>query len=201
MRTFRIPLLVAAVAAATLLTACGDKNGGDNQASGNPSPSYQIGDESLTDADVSPSPSVTPEDNGSGGNNNGGGNNNNGGGEQEWHGPTIDYFRVKQHPTCPSGTDANYVEGKPVVLEWKVTGTDMVSLSVDGPGKYGDYGAEHQIELSFPCGDWQPGQKAKHTYLLQTIGGGDVAKKTITATATVNELTKVLPPSSEPDAD
>ncbi len=42
------------------------------------------------------------------------------------------------------------------------------------------------VVLSFPCGDWDPGQTAKHTYLLMTVGGGPVAKKTITATATVS---------------
>ncbi|MDG4822326.1 hypothetical protein O7635_10730 [Asanoa sp. WMMD1127] len=193
MRTFRTPLLVVAAAAAALLSACGDGNGA-NLGSGTPSPgaSYEIGDDTLTDADVRPSPSATPSATGDSGNS---GGDNNGGGEQRQD-PWIQYFKVKQTPKCPSG---DWPNGREVVVEWKVTGTDKVTLSVDGPGVYGTYGAAGSQELSFPCGDWGPGETAKHTYQLATVGGGPVAKKTITATATVSGG-PTSPPSSGPEA-
>ncbi|GAA1848863.1 hypothetical protein [Asanoa iriomotensis] len=174
MRTFRIPLVLVAAAAATLLSACGEKPDTD-LASGSQSPgaSYVIGEDTPTDADVSPSPAPTTKPPSGG---------DNGGGEVRKD-PWIQYFRIKQTPKCPSGEWPN---GREVVVEWKVTGTDKVTLSVDGPGVYQSYGASGSETLYFPCGDWGPGETAKHTYTLMTVGGGPVAKKTITATATVS---------------
>ncbi|HZN18571.1 MAG TPA: hypothetical protein VFB84_10370 [Micromonosporaceae bacterium] len=37
-------------------------------------------------------------------------------------GPQIIYFRVAQQPRCPQGTTLYPVPGKPLVLEWKVSG-------------------------------------------------------------------------------
>ncbi|MEV0717214.1 hypothetical protein [Asanoa sp. NPDC050611] len=174
MRTFRIPLVLIAAATAALLSACGDKPGTD-LASGTPTPkSYVIGEDTPTDADVSPTPAPTTKEPSGG---------NDGGGGEQRKDPWISYFRVKQTPRCPSGQWPN---GREVVVEWKVTGTDKVTLSVDGPGVYKSYGASGSETLSFPCGDWGPGETAKHTYLLSTVGGGPVATKEITATATVS---------------
>ncbi|GIF75346.1 hypothetical protein [Asanoa siamensis] len=173
MRTFRIPLVLLAAVAATLLSACGDKTGANlTSGSSTPATSYVIGEDTPTDADVSPSPAPTTKAPSGGGDD----------GNQP-QGPWIQYFKIKQSPKCPSGQWPN---GREVIVEWKVTGTDKVTLSVDGPGVYGTYGASGSQEFSFPCGDWGPGETAKHTYLLQTVGGGPVAKKTITATATVS---------------
>jgi hypothetical protein len=196
MRTFRIPLVLLAAVAATLLSACGEKKD-PNLASGTPSPgaSYVIGADSPTDADVTPSPTA-PQDNGNSGNS--GGNNGN-----TVRGPQIEYFKIKQWPSCPSGTGADRREGQDTIVEWKVTGTDKVTISVDGPGIYGTYGASGEQSFTFGCGDWEPGEKAKHTYLLMTVGGGDVAKKTLTATATVNGTITTpspAPPVAAPDA-
>jgi hypothetical protein len=193
MRTFRIPLVL--VTACALTAACADQGGG----AGTPTPgtSYVVGADSLTDADVKPSPTPTQAQEGDGGepgNNNGNGNSGN-------SGPRIESFKIKQQPSCPAGTDLNPIEGRDVVVEWKVTGTDEVTISVDGPGVFGTFGATGEQSFAFGCGDKKPGEKAKHTYLLMTVGGGDVAKKTITATATVNEITQVSPaPEAVPDA-
>jgi len=175
MRTFRTPLVLLTAVAATLLTGCGEKPG-SNLASGTPTgPSYVIGADTPTDADVSPSPTqTTPADGGDNGGSNGG---------EQRNDPWIEYFRIKQKPHCPSGQWPN---GREVIVEWKVTGTDKVTLSVDGAGIYDTYDASGSETFSFSCGDWGPGETAKHTYLLMTVGGGPVAKKTITATATVS---------------
>ncbi|HEX5543534.1 MAG TPA: hypothetical protein VFX60_18605 [Micromonospora sp.] len=45
------------------------------------------------------------------------------------------------------------------------------------------------LSLTFPCGDWSPDNKvATHTYTVTTLGGGPQKSKTITVTATVNEI-------------
>jgi len=196
MRTFRIPLLVVAAAAATMLSACADKGTGDNQASGGkPEKSYSIGPDTPTGAEVSPSPSVEPTK-GSGGNEGGGGNTNGGG--QRWTGPKIEWFRIVEHPKCPSGTDVASDPGRDVTLEWKVTGTDHVTISIDGEGVYGSYQNEYRETFAFPCGDWEPGQKAKHTFLLKAGEGAQEVRKTLTPTATVHEITVVstAPPAA-----
>jgi hypothetical protein len=189
MRTFRITLVLVAAATATLLSACGEKPGA-NLASGNPpaDKSYVIGEDTPTDVEVSPTPAPTTKAPPAG--------NDNGGGEQRKD-PWIQYFRIKQWPKCPSGQWPN---GREVVLEWKVTGTDQVTISVDGPGIYDSYGASGSATLSFPCGNWGPGETAKHTYLLKTVGGGPVAKKEITATATVSGGEPTGTPSPMPEA-
>src|SRR5690554_522310 len=68
-------------------------------------------------------------------------------------GPVIEYFRVAQEPAC---------EGTPreLVLEWRVAGAERVTLSIDGPGPYADYGPEERQTVPFACGE------RRHTYLL-----------------------------------
>ncbi|WP_285559600.1 hypothetical protein [Actinoplanes regularis] len=102
-------------------------------------------------------------------------------------GPSIAYFRVATKPSCPSGTDQVRYEGQPVVLEWKATGADKTTLSVDGPGIYDEYGATGSATLNFPCsGD--PGSFQTHTYTLKAIGPDGTKSKTLTVKAKVNEI-------------
>src|SRR5262245_5277759 len=42
-------------------------------------------------------------------------------------GPTVVYFRVKQKPECPKGTNKYPVAAVPLVIEWQVKGTDQVT--------------------------------------------------------------------------
>ncbi len=102
---------------------------------------------------------------------------------------------MAQKPTCRSGTNLNLIEGTPVTLEWKVTGADAASISIDGPGVYGTYEPEKSDTFPFSCGS-EPNTMQKHTFLLQTVGGGEVQTKEITVTARINEITIVGGPSA-----
>jgi len=105
-------------------------------------------------------------------------------------GPRIVYFKIKQKPQCPQGTNVNPIPGVPVTIEWKVERAHQVDLSVDGPGRYSTYGTEGTETLSFGCsGD--PGTTVTHTYTIKTIGGGQPVSKTITASAVVYEIAQV----------
>ncbi|MDW5327803.1 hypothetical protein [Plantactinospora sp. KLBMP9567] len=125
-----------------------------------------------------------------GGGHTGGGNDNSGTTGKKPSGPTIVYYRIKQKPQCDQGTNVNRIPGVPVTLEWKVTGTDKVTLSVDGPGIYDTYPAVGTATIDFPCGG-VPGEYVKHTYQLRTVGGGEVRSKTLTASALVHEIPMV----------
>ncbi|AVT40135.1 hypothetical protein C6W10_30965 [Plantactinospora sp. BB1] len=120
-----------------------------------------------------------------------GGGNPGGTKEKKPAGPTIVYYRIKQKPQCDQGTNVNRVPGLPVILEWKVTGADRVTISVDGPGVYDSYPAVGTATINFPCGDGQPGGYVQHTYQLRTVGGGEVRSKTVTASALVHEIPQV----------
>jgi hypothetical protein len=109
----------------------------------------------------------------------------------EEEGPRIAWFRITQRPQCPQGTTEYPVEGVPVVLEWKVTGADQVTISVDGPGVYGTYPTEGSETFTFSCGGAADGETVKHTYLLKTVGGGSTRSKQLTATATAHEISQV----------
>lgn len=103
-------------------------------------------------------------------------------------GPAISYFRVATKPACPSGTDQTTFPGTDVTLEWKVTGADKATISVDGPGIYDTYGVKDSVTLNFPCsGD--PGSYQSHKYLLTAIGPDGTKTRTITVKAKVNEIT------------
>ncbi|BCY08284.1 hypothetical protein [Actinoplanes sp. L3-i22] len=105
-------------------------------------------------------------------------------------GPVISYYRVSGKPSCPSGTDQAKFPGEDVTLEWKVTGADTVTLSVDGPGIYAAYDAKDSATLSFPCsGD--PGSYQSHKYLLTASGPNGTKTRTLTVKAKVNEITSV----------
>jgi len=108
-------------------------------------------------------------------------------------GPRIVYFRIKQKPQCPQGTNVFPVPGVPVVIEWKVTGADQVKLSVDDPnrvGSYGTYATEATETFTFACSG-APNTVEKHTYTIYTVGGGAQRHKSITAEAKVYEISTV----------
>ena len=93
-------------------------------------------------------------------------------------GPVITRFHVTAKPSCPSGTDKFRTKGQPVTLEWKVTGADKTTLSVDGPGIYKEYGPAGSETLNFPCsGD--PGSYQTHTYTLTAVGPSGTKSKKI----------------------
>ncbi|BCB86105.1 hypothetical protein Psuf_034180 [Phytohabitans suffuscus] len=179
---------IGAVAGCLSLNGDGELGGGGIGAGSTPSPSTGAG-LGTPEATASPSPSATreaptgtettktttttttrpPQDSG----------------------PRIHWFRITQKPQCPQGTSEYPVEGVPVVLEWKVTGVEQVTISVDGPGVYGTYPAEGSETFTFSCGGAADGETVKHTYLLKTVGGEPVRSKQLTATATAHEITQV----------
>jgi hypothetical protein len=106
-------------------------------------------------------------------------------------GPVISYFRVKQKPQCPQGTNVNPIPGVDLVVEWSVAGADSVTLAVDGPGVYNTYGPKGSETFSFGCGDGTPGQTVSHTYTLVAEKDGRQAKKTLTASAKVYAIGQV----------
>ncbi|WIM99782.1 hypothetical protein ACTOB_003446 [Actinoplanes oblitus] len=105
-------------------------------------------------------------------------------------GPAIAYFRVTGKPSCPSGTNQAPHPGDPVTLEWKVTGADKTTLSVDGPGVYAEYRAKDSATLTFSCGG-DPGAYQTHTYLLTAITPDGTRTKKLTVQAKINEITTV----------
>jgi len=102
-------------------------------------------------------------------------------------GLSIVHFRVKQKPTCESGTDAVRYPGRPVVLEWNVKGAHKATLSVDGPGLYGEYGAKDSAALDFPCAG-PANTYVYHRYTLTVKNGHVTKKRTIHVKARVNEI-------------
>lgn len=106
-------------------------------------------------------------------------------------GPQFVYFRIAKAPSCPAGTNVAPIEGKPVVLEWKVTGVDSVELSIDGGGLYSTYKATDTASIYFVCASEPIGAFQKHTYTLTTVGGGQKRSKTVEAQARINEISQV----------
>jgi hypothetical protein len=203
----RVSLVIVAGSLALSVAACGKKSDGGGSATDDGNGG--IGGRATASADTA-SPSngaggggnstADPNNGNNNGNGNGSNNNNNGnnsgGNTTKSSAPpaaSIVYFRLKSNPSCPSGTNKNYIEGKDAVVEWKISGADKAELAVDGPGLYDSYsGTTGSQTLGFGCGDWQPGQTAKHTYTLSiTDKNGQKHSKTITATAKVNEITQV----------
>jgi hypothetical protein len=105
-------------------------------------------------------------------------------------GPTVVYFRVKQKPECPKGTNQYPVAAVPLVIEWQVKGADQVTLAVDGPGKYNTYGAQASETFTFGCGG-TPGRTETHTYTITAEHSGLKTTKSLTASAVVNEIPNV----------
>lgn len=188
MRSFRAPLILATALAAAALTGCG-QDGAPESLGATPSPgaTYSISPDTPMNDLETVAPTQGPD---------GGGTDGNGGtdGGTDHTGPWIEYFRVAHKPSCRGGTNVNPIEGVPVTLEWKVTGADAASISIDGPGLYGTYEPEKSDTFPFSCGG-EPNSTQKHTYLLTTVGGGEVQTKEITVSARVNEITIVGGPS------
>ncbi|GAA3600401.1 hypothetical protein GCM10022235_85420 [Kribbella ginsengisoli] len=95
-------------------------------------------------------------------------------------------FRVAGKPQCPSSGPAVSFPGEPVVLEWRVIGTDSVTISIDGPGRFASYPAKHRESLPFSCGATASGSVQRHTYLLTATGHGIIRQRSISVTARVN---------------
>ncbi len=97
-------------------------------------------------------------------------------------GPKIEYFRVKQHPMCPSKSAPNPIQ-KDLILEWKVSGgATSVKLHLDGGLFYSDAPVTNTTTVAFACHS-TPGSTATHVYELKTVGGGAerTAKQTVSA--------------------
>ncbi|MEH1012984.1 hypothetical protein V6U90_07725 [Micromonospora sp. CPCC 206060] len=200
----RVPVLPRAVAVAVggLLAATGCTVVTSPAGSGGtgPAPSFdsKVGDGGGTAA--SPASGGTGSSGGSGTGNSGGGDGGTGhsGGQPAPKpssaapsGPMISYFRVRQQPSCPAGTNVNPIPGTPVVLEWKVTNVDTVALSVDGPGVYGDnYPPTGTETLNFPCSG-AAGDIQRHTYLLTVTNAAGKKTKSVVVTATVHDIASV----------
>jgi hypothetical protein len=105
-------------------------------------------------------------------------------------GPRVEDFRVAQQPLCPGGTTEYPIEGQPVWLEWRVTGTDTVTISIDGPGAYGSYPADGGAELPFSC-TGNEGDIQEHAYHLTAVADGVTVTETIVVTAEVHEVADV----------
>jgi hypothetical protein len=114
-------------------------------------------------------------------------------------GPRIEYLRVQQQPLCPRGTTQFPIDGRPVALEWRVTGAEDVTLSVDGPGVYATYPAEGSDSFSFGCGG-REGDLEEHTYLLTAVADGVTVTETLVVTAEVHDVTDVPYPPPSPGA-
>jgi hypothetical protein len=191
-------LSIAAGVLAASLTGCSLLSGDKGTGAG-PSGSGGLG-EAAVDSTPSAVPAKPAGDKGDGGtgtgSGSGSGTSGDGGGTGNGHtatqpaGPHIVYFRVAQQPSCPQGTNLHTVPGKPLVIEWKVTGATQVELAVDGPGAYNTYGAQGSETFMFSC-NGAPGRVETHTYKITTIGGGHARTKTISASATVKEIAMV----------
>lgn len=97
-------------------------------------------------------------------------------------GPRIEYFRVKQHPMCPSKSAPNPLQ-KDLILEWKVSGgATSVKLFLDGGLFYADAPTTNSPTVAFACSN-TAGATATHVYELKTVGGGAerTAKQTVSA--------------------
>jgi hypothetical protein len=105
-------------------------------------------------------------------------------------GPRIEDLRVAQQPTCRGGTTEYPVDGQPVKLEWRVTGTDTVTISIDGPGAYGSYPAVGGAEFTFTCAG-NEGDLQEHVFHLTAVADGVTVTETIVVTAEVHEVAEV----------
>jgi hypothetical protein len=166
------------------------QTGGSRPATSAPAPADEgLGSPSPSGPTGQPEPSASPAGGGgqSGSGTTGGGGHSEGTKDPRPSGPTIVSFRISQKPKCAQGTNINPIPGVPIILEWKVTGTDKVTLSVDGPGVYDSYPAHGSATFDFPCAG-PPGDTVTHTYQLRTVGGGEVRSKTLTGSAVVHEI-------------
>ena len=94
-------------------------------------------------------------------------------------GPWIVYFKVIKKPRCASQDD------NVLVIGWKVTGATSVALSVDNPELVGGYRSGYKLEdtetFNLSCAK---GQTEKHTYTINTVGGGPSRRAQFQVTVT-----------------
>jgi hypothetical protein len=108
------------------------------------------------------------------------------------NGPVISFFRIKQKPQCPQGTNLDPIPGVDLIVEWSVSGSDKVTLAVDGPGIYNSYGPKGNETFAFGCGSGgKHGDTISHTYTLVAENNGVESKKTLTAAAKYSEVAQV----------
>jgi hypothetical protein len=187
-------LTVAAGVLALAAAGCSLATGtGDPTASGSPEPSGTLGKapagKPAGKPKSTPSPTATPttEDHNGGWNDNTGGHNTTTTQPPAPTGPSVVYFKVKQKPQCPQGTNVFQTPAVPLVVEWKVRDAHQVVLSVDGPGAYKTYdGTTGSETFTFSCGG-APNSIETHTY---TIKAGH-ASKTLSVSAKVYEIAQV----------
>lgn len=84
--------------------------------------------------------------------------------------PVITAYSASPNPaTCPNGSTTIQI-----TLSWATQNALGVSVSIDGPGKYADYGANGSAQVPFAC-------SGSHSYTLTANGsGGQTTQRTIT---------------------
>jgi hypothetical protein len=82
-------------------------------------------------------------------------------------GQTIVSFTIPATVRCAPGQTGM------VHLAWSTANATGVTISIDGPGKYGDYAASGAGDFPFACSETQ------HTYQITTQGTGSPATKTV----------------------
>jgi hypothetical protein len=186
--TTRAVLLVAAGAIALAGAGCSPHAKGKGGAGGDNGDSASIGGAPTA------SPTAPPAGNGAGSTattNTGSDSGSGATASAPPKGPVVSYFRIKQKPQCPQGTNVNPIPGVDLIVEWSVSGADSVTLAVDGPGVYNTYGPKGSETFAFGCGGGTPGQLVSHTYTLVAEKDGKQAKKTLTASAKVYDIGQV----------
>jgi hypothetical protein len=97
-------------------------------------------------------------------------------------GPQITAYNATPNPaTCPNNSATVQL-----TLTWTTTNALGVTVSIDGPGKYADYGANGSAQVPFNC-------SGTHSYTLTANGS---AGQTTSRTITVQPA--VTPPSTTP---
>jgi hypothetical protein len=80
--------------------------------------------------------------------------------------------------------------GNGATVSWTTSGTTGVQLLQDG-GLFGNFGPSGSQTLPFEC-TGTPNTTQTHTYSIVTMGSSP-AKSSVTASATINEITNVGP--------
>lgn len=179
MRTIRAVIGVGAVAGlavSLVFVGCGS----DEERSGTPesSTTTPVADRSTTTTASASADGGDSSSSGFSGSDASGGGSPSGGSSGSGGDPSTDLaieeFGVPATVDC-SGDDPQ------VSLTWSARNADRVTISVDGPGVYAEYGPSGETAILFPC----PGP---HTYLLTAYGSGG-ATRTETVTVTGENVT------------
>lgn len=102
--------------------------------------------------------------------------------------PQITAFNAAPNPaTCPNASATVQI-----TLTWTTTNALGVTVSIDGPGKYADYGANGSAQVPFVC-------SGSHSYTLTANGsGGHTAQRTITVQPQVAPPPTTTPATTAP---